>query len=125
MDIVITVPKSELKNIEQEEKWAKGEMGDGGLVECYWQIGRKPKHLRGWSELKDDEEDRVYFIHDGMIVNYNVFREFTWDAHCDVTGRDWPGLNLLMETPSVPVTPPVPMKGFRGFRYIERTKALQ
>ncbi len=32
MDIVVNVPKSELKNVELEEKWAKGEMENGALV---------------------------------------------------------------------------------------------
>jgi len=30
------------------------------------------------------------------------------------------GLNLIMNTPSIVLKKPVPMKGFQGFRYIER-----
>lgn len=109
MDIVVTVPKSELKNVSREQKWA-AEVGAKKTV-CFWKVGREPKKLK--------PGDRVYFVHDGMIVNYNEFIGCDWDCHCEVTHRDWPGLNLVMKNPETWLKHPVPMKGFQGFRYLK------
>lgn len=111
MDIVLTVPKKELKNVEKEEQWARKNKNNPDAI-CFWKIGRIPKKL--------NKGDRVYFIHNGYIVNYNEFIGVDYDIHCDVTGRYWDGLCLVMKIPSVPVNPPVPMRGFRGFQYLEK-----
>lgn len=112
MDIAICVPKSELANVAKEEKWAEEQDEKGNLAYCFWKIRNKPKKL--------NPGDRVYFIHEGMVVNYNVFQYVDYDITCEVTGRYWEGLCLVMDTPSVPLKNPVPMKGFQGFKYIDR-----
>ena len=114
MDIVVTVPKSELANIAKEEVWAK-EQGstDKSGAYCFWKVRCEPKKL--------ERGDRVYFIHDGQIVNYNEFWYYEEDGvFCEVTKRYWEGPLLVMKLPSVPLKKPVRMKGFRGFKYVER-----
>lgn len=110
MDIVVTVPKNELKNVAKEETWAKENKNDN--IFCFWKISREPKKLK--------PGDRVYFIHNGTIINYNIFSHIDYDLNCDVTGRYWKGICLVMDTPSIPLKGPIPMKGFQGFRYIKR-----
>jgi len=110
MDIVITVPKTELKNVAKEEAWAKKQ--DPGVAVCFWKIRGQPKKL--------EPGDRVYFIHNGVIVNYNIFKHIDWDITCDVTGRLWEGMCLVMDVPSIPLKRPVRMKGSQGFKYIDR-----
>lgn len=111
MDIIVTVPKSELKNVAKEEAWAEKNANDHHCT-CFWKMGRLPKNI--------NPGDRVYFIHNGHIVNYNVVTGTDYNAYCEVTGRDWDGPCLVMKIPSVPLKNPVPMKGFQGFRYTER-----
>jgi len=110
MDIVVTIPKKEAANIEKEERWA--EENKYTTARCFWKVSGVPKKLK--------RGDRVYFVENGMITSYNEFMYCDWDLTCDVTGREWPGLNLVMDIPAVILKKPVPMKGFRGFRYIER-----
>lgn len=112
MDLVVTVPKSELRNVTHEETWAKKEENIKAGGYCFWKISRVPRRL--------NKGDRVYFIHNGLIVNYNIFDHVDCDLYCEVTDRQWDGLCLVMNIPSIPLKNPVPMKGFQGFRYIDR-----
>jgi hypothetical protein len=110
MDIAVTIPKSELKNVQKEEDWAEKHKDEA--VICFWKIRGVPKKL--------NKDDRVYFIENGMITSYNIFKYCDWDLTCEVTGRFWEGLNLVMEAPAIILKKPVPMRGSQGFRYIER-----
>lgn len=112
MDIVVTIPKKESANIEKEEEWAE-ENKDTAAI-CFWKVSNEPRKLNAG--------DRVYFVENGMITSYNIFKYCDWDLTCEVTGREWPGLNLVMEIPTAILKKPVPMKGFRGFRYMERVE---
>jgi len=114
MDIIVTVPKREIINVEAEEKWAH-ELSDKDreFAFCFWSLKRQPKKL--------EPGDRVYFVHNGQIVNYNEFTRYQEDdEYCEVTDRWWNGPMLVMKIPSIPLKHPVPMKGFQGFRYTER-----
>jgi len=114
MDIIVTVPKKELKNVDAEEKWSHD------LTEkqrksafCFWSMNRRPKRL--------EPGDRVYFIQNGFIVNSNEFLRYEEEGeYCEVTDRYWKGPILVMDITSIPLKKPVPMKGFQGFRYTKR-----
>jgi hypothetical protein len=109
MDIVVTIPQSEMKNIRQEEEWAKKQTGP---IQEFWKVGRRAKKL--------NHGDRVYFIVNGMIKYYHIFLGYEEDFTCEVTGRFWPGLNLILQHPATRLKNRIPMRGFQGFRYIER-----
>lgn len=103
--ILVTVPKSERKNIAAEEK----AMGEETCTQ-FWSMKRKPKHV--------GVGDRIYFIEDGNITSYHLVDDIQdGKMHCDITDRDWNGCNFLLG-PLVMLTSPMPCKGFRGFRYI-------
>lgn len=108
MDIIVTIPKNKFKDIEKEEAWAKKHKN----AQCFWKISKIPKKLK--------KGDKVYFIENGAIKSYNIFIGIDEDCKCEVTGTEWPGLNLIMEAPSITLKKPIPMKGFRGFRYYKK-----
>jgi hypothetical protein len=110
MDIIVTVPKKEFKNIAKEDEF----INKSGPENCtqFWSIGRKPSNLK--------LHDRVYFVEDGWIKYWHEFLGFTKDPHCEVTSRTWPGLNLILKCPETILTNPIPQKGFQGFRYFQR-----
>ena len=112
MDIVVTVPKREITRVNRENVWAQEHTAKGQVIHQGWSMKRLPKSCF--------PDDRVYFIHDGVIVNYNVLIGTDYDFHCEYSDRTWPGPCLILYYPCVPLKNPVPMKGFQGFRYIER-----
>jgi len=109
VDIVVTIPKREAQNIAREDEFVA--QMQGHAVQ-FWSIHNKPKNLI--------VGDRVYFVENGYITCYHIFIGYVYDPVCEVTGRLWSGLNLLLRCPQVKLENPVPMKGFQGFRYIER-----
>jgi len=108
MNIIVTIPKSEKKNIDKEEGFAKENSGE---ITQFWKIGRKPQNL--------NVGDKVYFVEDGLITCYQIFQGFEENPYCEVTDRIWEGLNLILIYPPIYLDKPIPMKGFQGFRYTE------
>jgi len=109
MDIVVTIPRSESSNIKKEDDFVS--KVNNQAVQ-FWSIGKRPKELY--------VNDRVYFVENGFVTCYHKFLGFVDNPVCEVTGRHWSGLNLLLECPCVNLSNPIPKKGFQGFRYIER-----
>ena len=109
MDILVTVPKKEAVNTVAEDAFVAS---NPDSVQ-FWSIGRKPKKL--------NVGDRVYFVENGFITCYHVFLGFIQDPVCQVTGRVWRGLNLLLKCPAINLPIKLPCKGFRGFRYKDET----
>ena len=110
MDIIVTVPKGELGNIEKEDAWIAEMHKQGKTTFSFWSMPRKPVDIK--------EGDRVYFVVDGFVTCYHEFIGFVYDFTCEVTGRFWSGLNLKMRNPPIWLKKPFPMKGFRGFHYV-------
>jgi hypothetical protein len=104
----VTVPKAELVNIAREDEFSQLY---GDVVE-FWAIRRKPKDL--------NIGDRVYFVQGGVVSYYHLFMGFVYDPVCEVTGRVWRGLNLLLKCPEIKLEHPIPHNSFRGFHYTER-----
>ena len=106
MDIIVTVPKKELKNLKKEDEFA--EANDNEIIQ-YWSVPKQPQDI--------NIGERVYFIEDGYIRYWHEFMGFEFDAVCEVTGRVCPGLNLILKYPETKLETPVVMKGFQGFHY--------
>jgi hypothetical protein len=105
MDIVVTVPKNLLdKHIKKD--YVKV---DNEFVK-FWSVPRRAKAL--------NVGDRVYFVENGYMKYYYIFLGYVHDPICEVTGRIWPGLNLLLKCPEVTLDTPVEKNGFQGFRYL-------
>ena len=109
MDIVVTIPKKELANVLKEREFVAN---SGDQAVQFWSVSKKAKKLA--------VGDHVYFVADGFITNYQKFLGYVYNPVCEVTGRTWPGLNLLLACPSIFLNTPVAKKGFQGFHYIER-----
>lgn len=96
--IVVTIPKNRVREVEAEEA------GNTAGLGYYWQMGRLPK----------ETPSRIYFAWDGAVRAYH-----------EVTGMDRDAGQILMD-PTIHDIDPVPMGGFRGFRYYaERGVDLQ
>ena len=88
-DIVVTIPKLRLREVEAEEQANKQGLG------YYWEMGRLPR----------EQPRRIYFVWDDAVRAYH-----------DVTGMDHSSGRILMR-PEIHHVTPIPMSGFRGFRY--------
>ena len=110
MNIVVTVPKSEIKNIADEDQHIAD---NPGAWMQYWSLKHIPQKLK--------EGERVYFIENGYIKYYHIYLGWVRDFTCEVTNRFWPGINLQLQYPEVPLQNPIPMRGFQNFRYLEET----
>lgn len=111
MHIVITWPKSRsLESYLAELDKAERE----GLLINY----RLPTRL-----LRRDLE-RCYVVHDGAIRGWNEILSVDWKEDGMVkdptTDAFWPAGCYIVRDPHWNPIDPVPMKGFRGFRYCER-----
>jgi hypothetical protein len=100
-DIVVTLPGSKRAEVEAEEadvarRQAAGEQG----ITYHWDMGRLPREV----------PRRVYFVWDGAVRAWH-----------DCIGRRVDGKSLTLDTTIHPVEPPVPMQGFRGYRYFDGT----
>jgi len=94
MDVMVTLPKSRggLEHL-YDKAFAFG-------MEPYWEFRRRPKNL--------EIGDRLFVICDGALRgSFDVYEilheEGMWYAYLS----DWK-----------PIEPPIPMKGFQGFRYM-------
>lgn len=97
-DIVVTIPKSKMKSVEAEEadvarRISNGEQGLG----YFWQMGMMPK----------EQPERIFFVWDGAVRAYH-----------DVTGMDRSAKRIYMDPTIHDLESPIPMGGFRGFRYM-------
>lgn len=95
-DIIVTIPKSRLAEVLAEEADVARREKSGERLGYYWQMGRLPA----------TQPRRIYFVWDGAMRAYH-----------DVTGMD-PASNRIFMSARINEVEPVPMTGFRGFRYL-------
>lgn len=96
-DIVVTIPRAKLREIEDEEAEVARMVADGITgVQFYWHMGRLPK----------EQPDRIYFVWDGAIRAYHEVLEMDEEI-----GR------IYMDTTIHNLPEPIIMQGFRGYRY--------
>lgn len=106
-DIVITIPSS--------IKWEDYQMEiDDALKNNYvlnYKVSSFPKRTR--------KGNKCYLVYNNNIVGWLPIigfeeKEFT----CQTTGKKWMG-KFIVRGPQFTRIEPIPMKGFRGFRYFE------
>lgn len=100
MNIVVTIPKAKLREIEAEEADVARRETNGETNICYyWQMSRVPRI----------QPNRIYFVWGNAIRAYH-----------DVIGME-PG-KIFMATKINELDKPIPMISFRGYRYFDEKK---
>lgn len=103
-DIVVTIPKDRLADVEQEEQRVQRAIDRGETGWRYfWAMGRLPKKL----------PRRVYFVWDGAVRAYHEVMFFGDSQGVSIDGRD----DRIWLRPEIHEIVPIPMRGFQGFRY--------
>jgi hypothetical protein len=109
MDIIVTTPKSEIKNAAREAQDALA-----GKVEYYFRaFSTLPSYLY--------KNDKVYYVENGFITGFALVDSIEPNGignRCLTTGKEWNSHRVNMRCDSWKWIKPIPMKGFQGFRYI-------
>ena len=100
-DIVVTIPKGYFDE-------------PGFYTKDTFRIGRRPKRL--------EEGDTIFLVYQGEVLYRAYFDGFIDDVDCGATENYWDGINLEFSD-FKELEKPVPLKGFRGFRYVDRLPA--
>lgn len=108
MDIIVTIPKKMLAQVEEEERQAEAARLRGEEIYYFWKLGQVPKHL--------NIGNRCYFVWDGAMRAYHKVVGLAKDMTCQTTGTFYPGLSVVLD-PVIHEIEPIPMKGFQGYRY--------
>jgi hypothetical protein len=113
-DIVVTTPKSEMKNAEKEAKYCI-ESGDGYYFRTF---KKRPKGLEIGS--------KIFYIEDGYVRGFGeVGGVARGEMECEATDRVYGSFNdqrichAIMPACTWKWIKPIPMKGFQGFRYFD------
>lgn len=115
-DIVITWPQT--RTLESYLD-ACARAKDAGEVINYRVRNPPEVDFGAWA----DRRGRVYVVHGGFVRGYNdwlytTYRE-TGEVLDPVTGGFWPPGVYLVRDPAWHPIEPVPMRGFRGWRYFD------
>jgi hypothetical protein len=107
MDIVVTIPKSEYQNDENETT----DYLDNPDIVQFWNFSRIPKKLQ--------VGDRVYFVKNNRIESSMKVIDIVTNSStkCETTGRTWAGKCQLFLDDLREENIPIQIKGFQGFRY--------
>ena len=97
-----------MAQIEHEEEVAEAARQQGDSVFYFWRVSRKPKNL--------EVGDKCFFVWNDAVRAYHVFLGFSENMICQVTGTHYPGICIVLD-PVIYGIDPIPMKGFRGYRY--------
>jgi hypothetical protein len=100
-DIVVTIPKARLTQVETEEAEMEliPQLGRANYS-YFWEMGRLPKRCPG----------KIYFAWNGSVRAYHDVTQMIHDG----SSR---GGKIYMTLDIHPVEPVIPMESFRGFRY--------
>ena len=99
MNIVVTIPKSKLSEVEKEEEEVAIQIANGEKnIFYYWTVGTLPKQC----------PSRIYFIWNGAVRAYHEVTQ---------TVTDFPRNKIYMKPEIHNLKTPIPMKGFQGWRY--------
>jgi hypothetical protein len=108
-DIVVTLPQSEDWSSYERELAAVRD----GSSEMHFKVPNLPDVSVG---------DRCYVVHRGHVKGWMaVTGTRAGGFNCSTTGRRWGGNFVSRSGEFTAVKPPVPMKGFQGFRYVRGT----
>jgi hypothetical protein len=114
-DLVLTWPKSTKLNVYLDAL-AKAR-GMGGAIN--FRVASPPL-------LDEGECKRVYMVHDGKVRGWSPFIAVEWREFGEVEDRGggfWPEGWYIVRGPAWhKLESEIPMRGFQGFRYIERER---
>jgi len=104
-DIVVTIPKT--VNWSDYEK--ELEAAEKGSI-LNFKVRAFPKTSIG---------NRCYICYNDNIIGYHFISKFSEkDFQCQITGKFWQG-KFIERTGKFHKINPVPMKGFRGYKYLK------
>ena len=113
-DIVVTIPASQMKRIEEEEaRVARGIARGETTWRFFWEMARLPKQ----------KPKRIYFLWDGAIRAYHkvLYLQRAGESPSENTFGDGAARkNKVWMEPEIHEIGPIPMRPFRDFRYFER-----
>ena len=99
MNIVVTIPKNKIAEVEAEEKEVARQIARGDKnIFYYWTVGRLPKEC----------PSRIYFVWNNAIRAYHEVTQMVTDV---------PKNKIYMKPEIHNLKAPIPMKGFQGWRY--------
>jgi hypothetical protein len=102
MNIIVTIPKNKLAEVEAEEKEVAIQIANGEKnIFYYWTVGTLPKQC----------PDRIYFVWNGSVRAYHEVTQ---------TVTDFPRNKIYMKPEIHNLKTPIPMKGFQGWRYFDK-----
>lgn len=110
MDIIVTTPKSQMENARKEAEVCKK---DGGGFYFRWMGHGRPFHA--------GVGDRIFYVEDGAIRGFAMIAGLRDAKHlrCTISKRQWPkGWYAFMDAKTWNWIEPIPMRGFRGVRYM-------
>lgn len=107
MDIIVTTPKSKMKQAAQEAENIK--FSNGGYY--FRKLGRLPKKL--------NVGDRVFYVENGAVRGYCLLYAIEEGRQvCETSGQDYgDGLFARMDATTWKWISPIPMRGFQGWHY--------
>lgn len=107
MDIIVTIPKTRLAQVEKEEREVAARLERGETdTYYYWTLGTEPTKLY--------QGNRVYFVWEGAVQAYHEVVSVAWDDEM----HRW----LVWMKPEIHKVEHEPMESFRGFRYRPRAE---
>ena len=102
MNIIVTIPKSKLAEVEAEEKEVAARTIKGERdIYYYWTLSFLPKEC----------PSRIYFIWNEAIRAYHEVIQMV---------TDYPKNKIYMKPEIHNLKNPIPTKGFQGFRYLDK-----
>ena len=111
MDMIVTTPKTRMAEAAKE---AADAIADSGL--SHYCLRFPLKH-----QPQLAANDRIYYVEDGYVRGFAVVHWLGWQSEEEHSGDSGtpcrPGFSVYMKTNSWQWITPIPMKGFRGFRY--------
>lgn len=107
-DIIVTTPKGEMQNAADEA----ADVLEAGGGRYFRTFRHSPPNIC--------PGDRVFYVEDGFVRGFASVVETVAGGRrrCDTTGREWgEGFHVIMDARSWKWIAPIPMVGFRGWRY--------
>lgn len=113
-DIIVTTPKTRMKQAALEAENCKQTIDEGGEAWYFRKLG----------SAKVDPGDRVYYVEDGWVRGFAVVaavEDSRTGKMCATTGRRFtPGRYAIMDARSWQWVRPLAMRGFQGYRYADK-----
>lgn len=111
MDIIVTTPKNSVHNAKLEAEECK-KAGGGTYFRLFHSTPKVSKGDKIW--YVEDDHIRGYCVVDYIMTNNG-------SIVCSTTGKKWSGkCAVYMDASTWKWIRPLPMKGFRGYRYFKQ-----